>query len=293
MALLRAFVVIGREEGIRRAAKTLMVDHAVMSRHLRDLERFLGRELVDRASGRLTPAGRAYHDRVALALDQIEGATLDTRAHVAERSLTIWCVPGFAFHWLAGRCQHFRASHPDIDLVIRPSETPAMFRDDGADADIRFVRDGCTGTMRQMEITRPSVFPVASPDCVRALPFQPVCAADLAMLPLLEEGSDQSWNRWFATQCPSLHLSYKPVAKLWQAHMVLAAARESAGIALANRFLVETDLARGTLTKIRPLSEDFVDVSFGAYVLRAPDKNWGHPPIASFASWLVEEVRKS
>ncbi|RYY09097.1 MAG: LysR family transcriptional regulator, partial [Alphaproteobacteria bacterium] len=63
LTALRAFEAIGSTGGLRRAARYLRVDHAVVSRHLRSLEVAVGVALVDRnqAGGRLTPAGQHYH----------------------------------------------------------------------------------------------------------------------------------------------------------------------------------------------------------------------------------------
>ncbi|WP_242402749.1 helix-turn-helix domain-containing protein [Komagataeibacter kakiaceti] len=48
LAALHAFMAYARTGGIRRAAVALGVDHAVVSRHLRDLEATLGTALRDR-----------------------------------------------------------------------------------------------------------------------------------------------------------------------------------------------------------------------------------------------------
>src|SRR3546814_16045548 len=51
MAALLAFEAVGRRGGIRRAAKELMIDQAVVSRHVRALEGWTGAK--DRKSTRL------------------------------------------------------------------------------------------------------------------------------------------------------------------------------------------------------------------------------------------------
>ncbi|MBK6491325.1 MAG: LysR family transcriptional regulator [Sphingomonadales bacterium] len=48
MAALRAFEAVGRLGGVRRAAKELSIDHAVVSRHVRSLEAWVGIPLVVR-----------------------------------------------------------------------------------------------------------------------------------------------------------------------------------------------------------------------------------------------------
>src|SRR3546814_17482671 len=67
MAALLAFEAVGRLGGIRRAAKELMIDHAVVSRHVRALEAWTGAKLIERdgnSAYRLTPRGLAYHAQI-------------------------------------------------------------------------------------------------------------------------------------------------------------------------------------------------------------------------------------
>lgn len=45
-AALRAFEMVGRVGGIRRAASLLAIDHTVVSRHVRALEEWVGVPLV-------------------------------------------------------------------------------------------------------------------------------------------------------------------------------------------------------------------------------------------------------
>ena len=78
-AALRAFEAVGRLGGVRRAALELFVDHAVVSRHLRFLEDWLGVALFDRAGAslRLTRDGEAYHHQISTAINDIARATRD------------------------------------------------------------------------------------------------------------------------------------------------------------------------------------------------------------------------
>jgi len=77
LAVLRAFEAVGRLHGIRRAAKELTVDHAVVSRHIRSLDAWVGAQLLTRnAKGySLTELGSTYHEQISSALGAIASAT--------------------------------------------------------------------------------------------------------------------------------------------------------------------------------------------------------------------------
>lgn len=294
-APLRAFEAFGRTRGIRRAAEFLSVDHAVVSRHLRALEQWTGVPLLDRTQGTLTEAGKAYHERIAAALDEIAQATQALRSGDAPQ-LSVWCVPGFAFHWLVRRLGTFRAEHPGIDLVLRPSDARASFWSDGVDADIRYRLDGAADDappgIRRAELARPPVFPVASPDFLRRAGAVGTIAG-LAGLPLLAEGDSDEWRIWFA-RAGAAGVQVSPAARMWHAHLVLAAAREGQGVALANPFLVEDDLRNGTLVRLGPEGAPFPGVAIGAYALFVPENRWNRPALVRFRTWLshmAEAVR--
>ena len=94
-AALRAFEAFGRHGKVRRAAAALGVSHAIVSRHLRALEDWLGVMLIDRVHGGLTPAGADYHAMIAGAFDQMGRATERLRGHAGMR-LEVWSMPGLA-----------------------------------------------------------------------------------------------------------------------------------------------------------------------------------------------------
>ncbi|ACI52088.1 transcriptional regulator, LysR family [Gluconacetobacter diazotrophicus PA1 5] len=296
-APLRAFDAFGRTGGIRRAATWLGVDHAVVSRQVRALEQWIGVPLLDRSPGQgqgtLNAAGRAYHARIAAALDEIASATEALRLGDASH-LSVWCVPGFAFHWLVRRLGAFRAEHPEIDLVLRPTDARASFWSDGVDADIRYRLDGAPGGapdgaydtpgIRRVDLARPVVFPVASPDFIRrAGTIRTI--GDLPALPLLAEEDSHEWLAWFARQGVAVP-RITPAARLWHAHVVLAAAREGQGVALANPFLVADDLERGTLVRLGPPGAPFPGVEIGAYTLFVPETRRDRPALVRFSTWL-------
>lgn len=160
-AALRAFDAVGRLGGMRRAAATLCVDHTVISRHVRALEKWMGVVLVERSGGaaRLTESGRRYHARIAPAIAELIAATDDQRRLGPVDRLRIWSVPGFGFLWLAPQLAKFRAAHPQCQLEFHPTDDAADFNHDSADVDIRYQLDETPQVslryVRSLEISRP------------------------------------------------------------------------------------------------------------------------------------------
>ena len=295
LSALNAFVTFARTGGIRRAATELRVDHAAISRHIRDLELSLGITLRDKATGSLTQAGHTYYDRIAPLLDGLATATADMRNRIAP--LTVTCAHGFAYHWLLPRLYAFRKAHPHMEVLLRSVDASAAFHVSGVEsanhAQIGYVREGSTTpeprTIRHMDIARPPVFPVASPQCIQALGGQPRTTEDLLDAPLLHEEDDTEWRRWFAAQ--GVHASVIPTAgRLWQAHITLAAARAGEGMALGNPFLLGDDLLTGRLVRIQPTQTPLKETPLGAYVLRASEQMWEKPALRTFRDWLMEQV---
>lgn len=297
LAALRAFEAAGRLGGIRRAAKELGIDHAVVSRHVRSLESWVGVPLLGRRgnSYELTEQGMVYHAEIASALAKIATATGRMVEVQEDLRLSIWCVPGFAFLWLADRLGDFTRAHPEISVDFRPCDHAPDFRAREVDCDIRYVRDWEEGPIarvaHRLEFARPNVFPVCSPELRESLP--PIeNAASLLECPLLHEDGDVEWKGWFAAQHVRIETRMQG-PRLWHAHLTLAAARQGRGVALANPMLLGNDLAEGTLVPIQPRVGTFAPACYGGYTLFARDDRWNARPVIAFRRWLTRAVAVS
>jgi LysR family transcriptional regulator, glycine cleavage system transcriptional activator len=241
-AALRAFEAVGRLGGVRKASRELGIDHAVVSRHVRTLEAWLGRSLLTRdgAGDFLTEAGQDYHEDICQALTLI-GAATASLMNVGERlKLSVWCIPGFGFLWLSDRINDFISENPDIDLDFKPSDVSPDFRAHEGDVDIRYLRSWQEAPMAKglqiLELARPNVFPVASPAFIAQM--EPIRSpSDLLKYTLLHEDNDLEWVRWLEAQAVTCE-DRLPGPRLWHAHLTLNAARQGHGIALANSMLL-------------------------------------------------------
>src|SRR5262245_45683359 len=137
---LKAFEAAARHESFTDAAGELFVTHAAISRHIRDLEEWLGTGLFVR-TGRgveLTEAGRRYGGRLTSLFDGMGEATREAAAQGTVRTLNVSVEPATASRWLVPRLGRFNDLHPDIDLIINPETRLVDFRSGEADLGIRY-----------------------------------------------------------------------------------------------------------------------------------------------------------
>ena len=289
-AALKAFDAFGRFGGIRKAAKALDVDHAVISRHLRALEVAVGTALIDRtpSDNWLTEDGAAYHARISAALSEIADTTDALRRRHDNRFL-IWSSPGFANYWLLPRLPQFNERFPNIDLALRPSDKSADFTKRDADGDIRYLHTHQVldqpPDVRVMEFDRPAIFAVASPTYLDTLKYSLAKVADLLHTRLLHEEDDLEWRDWLKAHDVDVPPDLAG-PRLWHANLVIDAARKGQGIALANKRLVGDLLNDGSLVAITFTDEDVRHVELGGYHLIARGDRWTSISLVRFRDWL-------
>ena len=290
---LRAFEAIVTCGGIRRAAEALSVDHAAVSRHLRALEEWIGVALIDRtpgSGGRLTPDGRRLHAKLTQAFAIIADASLELLNQGDDTPLSLVCAPGLASEWLTGRIGRFSSLAPHVQIELKPVEIEPDSSMHDVDAYIRYVPDILSKeldqALRTVEIARPPIMAVASPDFVAGTPA-PQKPADLLQMPLLHEANSSQWRRWFERH----HVQADdrlPGPKFWQNNLTLAAARQGQGIALANALIAADDLRKGALVEIGAWDS----VYLGSYVFTARRNRWREVTITAFRRWLLDTVSK-
>ena len=295
---LRAFDAVARLRGVRRAAQSLGRDHAVISRHLRTLETWTGTALIERTSSGvvLTEEGARYHQHVAAALDMLADATMDLIRRGSDHRLHIWCMPGFALHWMSRRVGAFERLDPSVQIEIRPTDRSPDFAAHETDIDIRFVPTYGTPftlgpKLRHVEVARVPIVAVASPEYLAAAQAieKP---GDLVRHRLLHEDNFDRWTNWLAA-----HGIYEDLdlsgPRLWQGHLTLDAALHGRGIALVNHLVAADDLAAGRLAEIGKGLDSFLPRAEGLYLFIARADRWDAPLIRRYRRWLIDTIAKS
>ena len=281
---LKAFEAAARSESFTRAAKELNVTQGAVSHQVKALEDTLGLKLFHRERQRLilTEAGRDYLTVIRDALDQIAVGTEGLLQRQGSGVLTVSTSPDFAAKWLVNRLGRFAEKHPDVDLRVSATTHYADFARDDVDIAIRHG-DGNWPGLDVQRLYSERLFPVCSPKLVAGR-NRITKAADLLKFPLLRLEDAKNWTRLF--EAAGVKSTVRPGPVLNRASMLIDAAIDGQGIALARTALAAWDLINGRL--VRP-----IDVSLpmaNTYWIVCPKAAAGVPKIATFRKWLLAEA---
>jgi LysR family glycine cleavage system transcriptional activator len=281
---LKAFEAAARSGSFTRAADELNVTQGAVSHQVKALENTLGLKLFQRERQRviLTEAGRDYLSVIRDALDQIAVGTERLLRRQGSGALTVSTSPDFAAKWLVNRLSRFSEKHPGVDLRISATTHYIDFARDDVDVAIRHG-DGDWLGLDMQRLYSERLFPVCSPKLIagRNRITKP---ADLLKFPLLRLEDTKNWARLF--EATGVKAAVGPGPVLNRASMLIDAAIDGQGIALARTALAAWDLINGRL--VRP-----VDASLkvaNTYWIVCPKAASNVPKIVAFRNWVLAEA---
>jgi LysR family transcriptional regulator, glycine cleavage system transcriptional activator len=282
---LKAFEAAARHESFTRAAEELCVTQGAVSHQVKALEAELGLKLFQREARRLviTETGRDYLEVVRDALDRIALGTERLQTRQSTGVLTVSTSPNFASKWLVHRLGRFAETYPDIDLRVSATLNHIDFAREDVDIAVRHSEGAASG-LDCIRLYTEELLPVCSPKLLEGAKGlrKP---ADLAYHPLLHLDNRQDWSKWLdAAGVTEADLSRGPV--LNQASIILDAAVDGQGVALARTGLAAHDLINGRLVRPFDLA---LPVSY-AYWIVCPRATSALPKIATFRDWLLAEA---
>jgi LysR family transcriptional regulator, glycine cleavage system transcriptional activator len=268
----------------RRGTRAFLTQSAI-SRQIAVLEDMLQLSLFHRNGRRveLNAEGRTYLAAIEPALERIQTATAAALVRSATRELNIATLPSFGMRWLAPRLPRLTARHPDIVVNFAARTAPFRFADEAFDAAIHFgLPDWCDATHDLL--FREQALPVCAPDRLARQPIEK--PEDVLSWPLLVQSSRRdAWAQWLRLAKVD-HAAPAPAGSFEHFLMLAQASAAGAGIALIPRFLIETELAEGTLTC--PLDIPFE--SEKAYYLVSPASLPPSDELQQFRAWLIGEA---
>jgi len=285
---MRAFEAAARHLSFTRAAQELHVTQAAVSHQIKSLEETLGVPVFRRLNRALmlTDAGQALFPAVNEALDIM--ATAVDRLHRDDRTgeLTVTTMDSFAVTWLVPRLGRFRKAHAEIDLRITTSDHSIDFDRENVDLAIRYGSGDWPGLSVERLMTE-EVFPVCAPALLRSGPplEKP---ADLRHHTLLHDDMREDWRMWLMAAGETgvdatRGLGYQ------HSNLVIQAAKQGDGVALARSVLVGDSLASGRLVKPFDVS---LPANYAYYVV-CPEANLSRPKVKAFRQWLFAEGARS
>ena len=279
---LQAFDVAATHSSLSRAADVLGVTHGAVSRQVKQLEQYLGVALLNRLPQGVekTAAGEQLHGATRQAFSALQIGVRGVKRAEKGRPVTISLSSSLAIKWLVPNLPSLRTKHPKLAVLLDTNDEVIDFADSDADVALRFgVPDW--ETLHYERLSDEELIVVAAPSLVgdKALPLTP---AGIVQLPMLCDQFYPAWDDWADTVGLD-HANVEASAViLGDLALLIAAAIDGQGVALARRILVEQDLNAGRLIRLHDLALSLDRALY--FVCRKGDED--RPEIRSLRSWL-------
>ena len=247
----------------------MSVTQGAVSRQIRQLEEFLGRALFSRENRQvfLTDDGHNYFVSIAHVLEQLGTVTDALLAPAHPHQVTIATSSALASMYLLPRIPHFRRHHPQIQIRIIARESLDGLAPSEYDLALYYGRSEPVNG-RPIPLFGEKVFPVCSPEYHKASQwqfkdnqFQP---DNLIWLESLEDWIN--WPEWLEAMQIKLPSSAGQLL-VNNYNMVIQAAVDSQGVALAWSQFIDRELKAGAL--IRPC-DHVLETRARFYLMESP-----------------------
>lgn len=252
---MRVFTAVVETGSFSRAAEQLHLSATAVSRHVAELEKHLGAQLLQRSTRRihLTEIGTNYYDRCRLILADVEEAEAQAATSESQPKgiLRISLPHSFGLRYIAPLMPEFCKRYPELQLELSFSDRTVDLVEEGIDMAIRIK-----GELKTSLVAR------------KLAPVRIICCAAPAYLKL--HGIPQSPDSLSQHNC--ITYSYAATANSWtflhdgkpcevqvkgslrsnSGDMGRLAARNGLGITTLPIFIVCDDLRSGTLIELLP-----------------------------------------
>ncbi|WP_246173984.1 LysR family transcriptional regulator [Paraburkholderia hayleyella] len=293
---MRIFLKVAENGSFGRAALSLDLSNAVVTRYIALLETHLNTRLVNRStrSLSLTEAGEAYAEGCRQVLEQIDGieSNITRTATDPTGTLKLVVVASFALFGLTSLIQRYRASHPKVKLAVTLLHRPVDLIEEGFDVGIVMPQQISSGTLIKRLLLKVRSVAVASPTYIEKC-GAPLTPAELTSHTFLTPSTDIHSAIWRfigpdgqeETVCP------EPTYSVNNAVMLRQAALADMGVTILPENHVAEDLAAGTLIEV--LANYRIKDSDKELSLVYPGRRHVSAKTRSFVDFTVDYFRNS
>ena len=264
---MQTFAAVVDAGSFVRAAESLDMSKAAVSRYVADLEERLGVRLLHRTTRKLslTEEGRAFHVRCKVLLGELEEAESEITASSAQASgLVKINVPvTFGIMHLAPLWSDFMAANPRVTLDVTLSDRVVDLVEEGYDLAVR-IGSLPNSSLISRKLASTRMVLCASPAYLKKH-GHPKHPADIAAHTVLAYSLLAMGDHWELEGPPGkVKVLVHPVMRTNSGDTCRAAALKHQGIILQPSFLVEEDLRSGALVEFMP---QYRSAEFGIYAV--------------------------
>ncbi|WP_116140032.1 LysR substrate-binding domain-containing protein [Trinickia diaoshuihuensis] len=290
LSALRAFEEASRTLSFTKAAQNLHVTQGAISRQIRLLEDYLGTPLFMRHHHRLeiTPAGKRLLPTLQAAFDSI-AHTLDAiRSDPSNNLLSVNAAPTLATRWLTPRLRDFQTRFPELRISITNEYGPLHGGERNEDCQIRFGVEPLPGANSTLLMRERHVL-VGAASAFAQTPGDEAALRDVLLrhpwLYILDiDRRLLVWEAWLDSAKIDVEMARAGELEFSTLDQVIHAAVAGLGIAVADRHMIEPELANGSLIQLSP-----IEVAGPAgYWLDVRSEVQDTQRVRHFSQWLIE-----
>jgi len=256
MEWLKSFEAAGRLGNFTAAGNEIGLTQASISQHIRTLENNLGTRLFRRLPRgvELTIEGEAYLGHVSNALSLIRRGTTELFGRPHRKKITIIGPASVAALWVSPRLNSFSKTNPDVEIAVSSIYRQVDYELVESDYEIRFGAGNWAGR-RSVQLFQEKLLPVCAPHLIT----NETNWRDLPILAIT--GIRDGWHDWAQSggQAPL----DKPSLRFDSFLTAFHAARAGAGVVLASKPMIKTDLLQRTLI---PVDDHTHNMSSGHWI---------------------------
>lgn len=286
---LYTFSLAAKSLSFTSAAENLFLTQGAVSQRIKQLESQLGFKLFVRLTRKLalTAEGKRLWDVLDSSLEVIFSEIEDIQFNELRGELYIGVAPTFAQSWLMPRLPDFQLQYPNLDLKIRVKASELDFKHEPVDLAI-YYSDAHHPDFFCEKLYDEQLTPICTPKYAQKLAMGEFDLNDSCLIHCTESldsiRSDFEWNYWLSMTNNVMPKRHKNCV-FNHAEMSISAVRNSMGIGIARRSLVENYLSSGEL--ITPFASIPSNLS---YNLICPKGMESRPRYQAFSRWLRTKI---
>jgi DNA-binding transcriptional LysR family regulator len=267
---MRVFATVVETGSFSRAAEQLQLSATAASRHVAELEKHLGAQLLQRSTRRLnlTGIGADYYDRCRLILADVEEA--EAQAVTAESQpkglLRISLPHSFGLRYIAPLMPEFCKRYPELQLEFNFSDRTIDLVEEGIDMALRITAELKTSLVAR-KLAPAGVVCCAAPDYL-ARYGTPQTPDDLRTHNCMTYSYAPSVNSWmFLRDGKEVSVQVKGRLRANNGDMNRLAAIDGMGVIMLPAFMVCDELRRRSLV---PILVDYQLPDLAVYAVYLP-----------------------
>ena len=278
----QAFDVAATCGSLSKAADELGVTHGAISRQIKQLEEHLGILLFHRQPNGVetTDQGARLHEATQRAFNALQEGIQNVKRTADNQSITISLSASLATKWLVPRLPAFREAHPGLSVYLDTNDEVIDLQASQVDVALRYGTPAW-GNLHSELLTEEELVVVAAPSLAegQTIPMKPDA---ISSLPLLSDEFNPAWDIWATGNNLDPVKVANPMIRFVDSAVLITAAIDGQGVALARRLLVEDDLNAGRLVR---LDQSVTGTDRSLYfVCRTGDRD--RMPVRRFRKWL-------